>query len=217
MPLFLNMWAALLHPVSHILIYPQAKHNYGLIDRSYETDQDFDPQRKQTQWQRFAYYVNHLRSHSSPTGADYRVLYLGRHGQGYHNVAESYFGTVEWDVSCFFCLFSLCISDIHYSVILVFSRVSSDVFASRPVFEALSSTTVSALLHIPPVSFLNKLGNVLFYHVMGFPPTTLLRACFPLMALHYQPLSFPLELLLYLYHVLLMSFAHPFILRLWSS
>ena len=29
----------------------------------------------------------------------YKVLYLGRHGEGYHNVAESYYGTPAWNVS----------------------------------------------------------------------------------------------------------------------
>ncbi|KAL1310477.1 hypothetical protein AAFC00_000767 [Neodothiora populina] len=69
-----------------------AKKNFGLIDRNYETDAEFDSERKFTQWQRFARYVEHLRK-----DADYRVLYLGRHGQGWHNVAESYYGTAEWD------------------------------------------------------------------------------------------------------------------------
>jgi broad specificity phosphatase PhoE len=32
-------------------------------------------------------------------GAAYKVLFLGRHGQGWHNVAESKYGTKAWDVS----------------------------------------------------------------------------------------------------------------------
>lgn len=28
----------------------------------------------------------------------YKVLYLGRHGEGFHNVAESWYGTDAWDV-----------------------------------------------------------------------------------------------------------------------
>lgn len=71
--------------------------NFGLIDRVYDTDHEFDPERKKTQWQRFARFVEHTRENK---GADYRVLYLGRHGQGFHNVAETYYGTAEWDV-CF--------------------------------------------------------------------------------------------------------------------
>ncbi|KAF1354637.1 histidine phosphatase superfamily [Delphinella strobiligena] len=75
-------------------VYDYAKNNFGLIDRSYDSDRTFDPERKKTQWQRFANHVEQLRKNSN---VDYRVLYLGRHGQGYHNVAESYYGTAEWD------------------------------------------------------------------------------------------------------------------------
>jgi hypothetical protein len=28
----------------------------------------------------------------------YKVLYMGRHGEGYHNVAEAFYGTPAWDV-----------------------------------------------------------------------------------------------------------------------
>lgn len=36
----------------------------------------------------------------------YRVLYLGRHGEGFHNVAESWYGTEAWDVRFISCLFN---------------------------------------------------------------------------------------------------------------
>ena len=29
----------------------------------------------------------------------YKLLYMGRHGEGYHNVAEAFYGTPAWDVS----------------------------------------------------------------------------------------------------------------------
>ena len=32
-------------------------------------------------------------------GESYKVLFLGRHGQGWHNVAETKYGTKAWDVS----------------------------------------------------------------------------------------------------------------------
>lgn len=34
---------------------------------------------------------------SAPQGTSYKVLFLGRHGQGWHNVAESKYGTAAWD------------------------------------------------------------------------------------------------------------------------
>lgn len=52
---------------------------------------------KETQWQRFAHEVRRLNRESG-RGVQYKVLYLGRHGEGYHNVAEAYYGTPAWDV-----------------------------------------------------------------------------------------------------------------------
>lgn len=71
--------------------------DFGLIGRDYDTDADFDPHRRYTQWQRFEAYVNHLNKNSS-TNTTYKLLYLGRHGEGYHNVAEAFYGTELWDV-----------------------------------------------------------------------------------------------------------------------
>lgn len=68
-----------------------------MINKAYETDSDFDPDGKRTQWERFAYYIDHLRS-TSAGKADYKILYLGRHGEGFHNVAEAFYGTAAWDV-----------------------------------------------------------------------------------------------------------------------
>ncbi len=30
-------------------------------------------------------------------GSSYKLVFAGRHGQGYHNVAESKYGTALWD------------------------------------------------------------------------------------------------------------------------
>jgi len=67
------------------------------MKRAYDTDTEFDPDGKKTQWQRFENYVARLNE-SSPSGVQYKILYLGRHGQGYHNVAEATYGTHAWDV-----------------------------------------------------------------------------------------------------------------------
>lgn len=68
------------------------------MQRDYDTDQAFDPEHTKSQWQRFEAYVNHLNDLAGPT-VDYKILYMGRHGEGYHNVAEAFYGTPEWDVS----------------------------------------------------------------------------------------------------------------------
>jgi len=33
----------------------------------------------------------------APRGSTHKVVFLGRHGQGFHNVAESFYGTQAWD------------------------------------------------------------------------------------------------------------------------
>lgn len=72
--------------------------NFGLINRAYDTDAEYDPGHEKTQWQRFEHKVFRLNRESG-RNVQYKVLYMGRHGEGYHNVAEAYYGTPAWDVS----------------------------------------------------------------------------------------------------------------------
>ncbi|KAK5114609.1 hypothetical protein LTR85_010186 [Meristemomyces frigidus] len=81
-------------PSTDSVTFDYSKHNLGLIDRSYETDSPEDAEL--TQWPRFERYVQHLTNFSSP-GTSYKVIYMGRHGEGYHNVAEAFYGTKAWD------------------------------------------------------------------------------------------------------------------------
>lgn len=80
---------------------PQTEVNLGLINRTYPTDDSFDPSGKKTQWERFANYVSSLNSNAA-SNEQYKVLIMGRHGEGFHNVAESYYGTPAWD--CYWSL-----------------------------------------------------------------------------------------------------------------
>ncbi|PLN75199.1 histidine phosphatase superfamily [Aspergillus taichungensis] len=70
--------------------------NFGLIPRAYDADPEFDPEQKRTQWERFASEVHRL-NRDSPSNVFYKVLFLGRHGEGVHNVAEARYGTELWD------------------------------------------------------------------------------------------------------------------------
>jgi hypothetical protein len=45
-------------------------------------------------------------------GESYKVLFLGRHGQGWHNVAEAKYGTKAWDV-CSSYSFTTCYIPSH--------------------------------------------------------------------------------------------------------
>ncbi|KAI1151327.1 phosphoglycerate mutase-like protein [Nemania diffusa] len=70
--------------------------SYGLLNRSYPTDREFDRYGKKTQWQRFEYYVNTLNSNADKD-TQYKVLFMARHGEGYHNAAETFYGTPAWN------------------------------------------------------------------------------------------------------------------------
>lgn len=76
--------------------------NFGLLERDYEADAR-TPNCKVdlNQWERFDKEVRTTlnREQTSEDRPRYKVLFLGRHGQGVHNVAERRYGTAEWDVS----------------------------------------------------------------------------------------------------------------------
>ncbi|EPS32240.1 hypothetical protein PDE_07200 [Penicillium oxalicum 114-2] len=73
--------------------------NFGLIDRTYPADHEKKNHyndKTLTQWERFYHQVEKL-NRDSDNDVEYKVLFLGRHGEGYHNAAESYYGTPAWN------------------------------------------------------------------------------------------------------------------------
>ncbi|KAK4183637.1 histidine phosphatase superfamily [Podospora australis] len=68
----------------------------GLIDQPYPTDSDFDPEGKKQPWERFTHYLHHLNE-TEKGKAWHKLIYVTRHGQGYHNAKESAVGTAEWE------------------------------------------------------------------------------------------------------------------------
>ena len=70
----------------------------GLIHSTYDTDAAFDPHGQKAAWERFANYVKSLNDRSD-ADTQYKVLYLARHGEGYHNTAQAYYGSECWNVS----------------------------------------------------------------------------------------------------------------------
>ncbi|ETN41469.1 uncharacterized protein HMPREF1541_03405 [Cyphellophora europaea CBS 101466] len=71
--------------------------NFGLVSRSYSSDPSYPSDKPDpTQWELFFHHLDTLNA-DAPPSTTYRLLFLGRHGQGYHNVAESFYGTVQWD------------------------------------------------------------------------------------------------------------------------
>ena len=69
--------------------------NFGLINRTYPSDSNIYSDRL-TQWQRFRRQVSQL-NRRAPRGVKYKLIYMGRHGNGYHNAAETYYGTPAWN------------------------------------------------------------------------------------------------------------------------
>ncbi|KAG9005195.1 hypothetical protein FRB90_010506 [Tulasnella sp. 427] len=57
---------------------------FGLIDSS------------ESYWTKFKTTVKKLNEEADPL-VSYKVVFIGRHGEGYHNVAEAFYGTKAWD------------------------------------------------------------------------------------------------------------------------
>ena len=71
--------------------------NFGLINRTYPADSTLrHHHHNRTQWQRFQHQLTQL-NRDAPPGTAYKLLYLGRHGDGYHNDAQAYYGTPAWN------------------------------------------------------------------------------------------------------------------------
>ncbi|KAI5917152.1 histidine phosphatase superfamily [Camillea tinctor] len=83
-------------PATDASTFDYTTSNFGLINRTYPTDAQFDPHNRRTQWERFAYYVDSL-NRDCDNNSQYKVLFMARHGEGYHNAAESYYGTPAWN------------------------------------------------------------------------------------------------------------------------
>ncbi|KAH7078663.1 histidine phosphatase superfamily [Paraphoma chrysanthemicola] len=70
--------------------------NFGLINRTYPSDSSCPDRIHSTQWQRLAHYISSLNK-KAPRNERYALFFMGRHGEGFHNAAESYFGTPAWN------------------------------------------------------------------------------------------------------------------------
>ncbi|KAK4892233.1 putative phosphoglycerate mutase pmu1 [Elasticomyces elasticus] len=68
--------------------------NFGLINRTYPATAGLKA--NLTQWQQFEAQVNALNA-DAPLNTAYKVLFLGRHGEGYHNAAQTFYGTPDWN------------------------------------------------------------------------------------------------------------------------
>ncbi|CEJ56085.1 hypothetical protein PMG11_02308 [Penicillium brasilianum] len=73
--------------------FDYSSQNFGLITKEYDSE---IANSHEIQWQRFTEHITHLNETANPQ-TKYKVLFLGRHGEGVHNVAERRYGTKAWD------------------------------------------------------------------------------------------------------------------------
>lgn len=69
--------------------------NFGLINQTYNLSAATLADHP-TQWQLFAHELSRLNA-AAPPNTTYKLLYMGRHGEGWHNAAESFYGTPAWN------------------------------------------------------------------------------------------------------------------------
>lgn len=74
----------------------QTATNFGLINQTYPGSAA-----GLTQWQSFEQVVDALNA-AAPLNTIYKVLFAGRHGEGFHNAAETFYGTPAWN--CYWSL-----------------------------------------------------------------------------------------------------------------
>lgn len=67
------------------LMIHQYDYNFGLINRTYPASKGTTGL---TQWQRFKLEIDALNANAK-NDTVYKILFLGRHGEGYHNAAQT--------------------------------------------------------------------------------------------------------------------------------
>ncbi|KAK1057598.1 putative phosphoglycerate mutase pmu1 [Friedmanniomyces endolithicus] len=82
------------NPTTNASTFDYTATNFGLINRTYPSTDGLTA--NLTQWQKFEAQVNALNA-TAPLNTAYKVLFMGRHGEGVHNAAESYYGTPAWN------------------------------------------------------------------------------------------------------------------------
>ena len=134
--------------------------DFGLLSRSYDTDHTLPANVSTSQWSRFAHKLAALDS-DAPATTTFRLLFLGRHGQGNHNVAEAFFGTAAWD--CFYSTLNgstnVTWSDAHLTPVGI--RQAEDVSAfwvsqtgkGTPTPQTFYSSPLDRAIHTAQITF----------------------------------------------------------------
>lgn len=72
----------------------------GLLKQTYSSDDETTSDLPS--WTRFIRYVKSLND-AAPENVQYKVLYLTRHGLGFHNIKHAEVGNDEWNVRLPLC------------------------------------------------------------------------------------------------------------------
>ena len=120
-------------PSTNATIFNFMTTNFGLINRTYPSDKSLHSQNL-TQWQRFQHQVSAL-NHAAQKDTQYKVLFMGRHGDGYHNDAQAFYGTPAWN--CYYSIrdgnATVTWSDAHLSPLGVTQALAVNDFWSNEI------------------------------------------------------------------------------------
>ncbi|RVX75558.1 hypothetical protein B0A52_00911 [Exophiala mesophila] len=161
--------------------------NFGLIDRAYDSDRSLPNNgRDLTAWQRFEHQISELNKaararHESTSQISYKLLFLGRHGNGFHNVAERYYGPEAWD--CHFSTLDgddehiMTWSDAHLTKEGIRQAKEANQFWKKQLNEQKISLPQS--YYVSPLDRAMETANVTFEDLVttgdGFRPVVLER------------------------------------------
>lgn len=160
------------------------KTNFGLIQRVYDSDEDL-PNHGQglTAWQRFEHHITSLnqaaqrKRHGDELQAPYKLLFLGRHGNGYHNIAERYYGSEAWD-----CHFSALDGDPEGVMIWADAHLSKEGRRQASEVHTFWETQLAEQkMSLPQAYFVSPLDRALetaeitFNGLLEFAPTVVER------------------------------------------
>jgi hypothetical protein len=105
------------HPTVLTLASAPTVSHFNLIERDYPSDHESI---NTLPWARFESYVASINAaaRKADRGEKYKVLFLQRHGEGWHNVMEARVGTKLWNVCVSLTLWS---TKIDCNPVLLFS------------------------------------------------------------------------------------------------
>ena len=78
-------------------VYSTTAPSLDLVDQIYQSDEISSSAPSKKPWQRLQSYVHYLNA-QSPATTSYKVLYIVRHGFGYHNEFMAKVGNEAWKV-----------------------------------------------------------------------------------------------------------------------